>query len=270
VSNEPAVKKDKGEGGGGGGGRGGGGGGGGGIREYLLLIFLFIFAVFAGLSKKEREEMIKIAKLGRKIRRGEVSAEDEFISVFENILAGGEEEGKGKGEGEGEEKKVEKKVEEREEKEGKEEEGEVEEEKEGKEEEGEVEEEKEGKERAEEAPPAAPRAQPPTKPAPPSKPKPAPPTTTTATTTPAPAPAPAPAGAPPAGAAPTLSVPPETYLKIRNALKEHHYDRVKKYVSDLGYTYVGVERHGKKLGVVICREGKIFVNLPLKKTRLSN
>jgi hypothetical protein len=60
-------------------------------------------------------------------------------------------------------------------------------------------------------------------------------------------------------------VPPETYLKIRNALKEHHYDRVKKYVEDLGYTYVGVERHGKKLGVVICREGKIFVNLPLKK-----
>ena len=102
MSNEPAVKKDKGEGGGGREGRGGGGGGGGGIREYLLLIFLFIFAVFAGLSKKEREEMIKIAKLGRKIRRGEVSAEDEFISVFENILAGGEEEGKGEGEGEGE------------------------------------------------------------------------------------------------------------------------------------------------------------------------
>lgn len=228
MSNEPAVRKGDAD---------GGGGKGGGIRDYLLLLFLFIFAVFAGLSKKEREELIKAAKLGRKLKQGDVAGEEEVLSAFEEILGAAPEPAA--------EEPASKPL------------------KKAPAQEPKPEPEPASASASAPAPAPPPKLEPETEPE--MKPRPGPgpePGTETGSGEEKPASAP---GRNASAAAPALRIPPEAEAKIRTAFLEYQYGRIKKYVEDLGYTYVDKERQGKKLGIVVCKEGKIFVNLAQKK-----
>jgi hypothetical protein len=58
-----------------------------------------------------------------------------------------------------------------------------------------------------------------------------------------------------------IKLPLETERKIKNAFRHYQYMRIRKYVEDLGYHFQKAERKKRKLGIIECKEGIIYVNL---------
>jgi hypothetical protein len=58
-----------------------------------------------------------------------------------------------------------------------------------------------------------------------------------------------------------IKLPIETERKVKNAFRHYQYQRIRKYVEDLGYHFQKAERKKGKLGIIECKEGIIYINL---------